>query len=143
MKTQLIQTAVAALALAAAGYAQSVQELKVTVPFGFVAGSSAFPAGQYTVSQAGNPNAVVIKSAESTPGAVLLANQVASPGRREIGELVFHRYGDRYFLVEVWGTDQNIGSQLPKTAQERELAQKSRKGPVIISLAERRNKVGD
>ena len=54
MKTQLIQTAIAALTLAAAGYAQSAQDLKVTVPFGFVAGSRTLPAGQYTVSQPAN-----------------------------------------------------------------------------------------
>jgi hypothetical protein len=126
MKTQLIQTAVAALTLAAAGYAQSAQELKVTVPFGFVAGSRTLPAGQYTVSQAGNPSAVVMRSAGSAPGVVVVTSRVEAPGRQEIGKLVFHRYGDRYFLSQVWGTDQSTGSQLQKTAQERELARNSR-----------------
>jgi hypothetical protein len=49
MKTNLIQTAIAALTLAAAGYAQSAQELQVTVPFDFVAGSRTLPAGQYSL----------------------------------------------------------------------------------------------
>ena len=126
MKTQLIQTAVAALALAAAGYAQSARDLKVTVPFDFVAGSRTLPAGQYTVSQSNNWSAIVIRSAAPAAGAVMLTNRVESPGRQEIGKLVFHRYGDRYFLSEVWGTDRSTGSQLPKPAQERELAQHSR-----------------
>lgn len=134
MKRQLIQTVFAALTLAAS-YAQSAQELKVTVPFGFVAGSRAFPAGQYTVSQAGNPTVVVIQSAEGEPGIALLANQVASPGRQEIGKLVFHRYGGRYFLVEVWGRDQNIGSQLPTTAQERKLPQHPRENLATVFVA--------
>lgn len=137
MKTNLIQAAVAALTLAAAGYAQHAQELKVTVPFDFVVGSRALSAGQYTVSQAGNPSAVIIRSAGSEPGVVMLANQVASPGRQELGKLVFHRYGDRYFLSEVWGTDQNIGSQLPKTAPERELAQNSREDVATIFVTAR------
>jgi hypothetical protein len=124
MKTQLIQTAVAALALAAAGYAQSAQELKVIVPFDFVAGSRTLSAGQYTVSQPGN--SVIVRSAGGAPGAVMITNRVKSPGRQEIGKLVFHRYGNRYFLSEVWGTDQSTGSQLPKTTQERELAQHAR-----------------
>jgi hypothetical protein len=135
MKTQLIQTAVAALTLAAAGYAQSAQELKVTVPFGFVAGSRTLPAGQYTVSQAGNPSAVVIRSAGSAPGVVVVTNRVESPDKQEIGKLVFHRYGDRYFLSEVWGTDQNAGSQLPKTAPERNLAQNSRENLATIFVS--------
>jgi hypothetical protein len=135
MKTNLIQTAVATLALAAAGYAQSAQELKVNVPFEFVAGSRTLPAGQYTTSQAGNPNAVVIRSVAGAPGVVMVASRVKSPGRHEIGKLVFHRYGNRYFLSEVWGTDQSTGSQIPKTAQERELAQGSRKDVATIFVA--------
>jgi hypothetical protein len=56
----------------------------------------------------------------------VVTSRVEAPGRQEIGKLVFHRYGDRYFLSQVWGTDQSTGSQLQKTAQERELARNSR-----------------
>jgi hypothetical protein len=135
MKTQLIQTAVAALTLAAAGYAQSAQDLKVTVPFDFVAGSRALHAGQYTVSQPANSSAVVIRSAGSAPGVVMITNRVESPGRQEIGKLVFHRYGDRYFLSEVWNPD--LGSQLPASAQERKLAQNLREAPATRIVAAR------
>ena len=137
MKTQLMQTAIAALTLAAAGYAQSAQQLKVTVPFDFVAGSRTLAAGQYTVSQPVNSNAVVIRSAESAPGAVVFTNRVESPGMHEIGKLVFHRYRDRYFLSEVWGTDQSVGSQLPRTATERELARHSRDDLATIFVSAR------
>jgi hypothetical protein len=134
MKTHLIQTAFAALALAAAGYAQSAQPLQVTLPFDFVAGSRTLPAGQYTVSQPVNTSVVAFRSARGAPGVVVLTNRVESPGRREIAKLVFHRYGDRYFLSEVWGTEDS-GSQLRKTAQERELAQDSRKHLATIFAA--------
>ncbi len=137
MKTHLIQTALAALTLAAAGYAQSGEELKVVVPFDFVAGGRTLPAGQYTVSQPANSGAVVIRSDGSTPGVAILANRVGSSGKKEIGHLVFHRYGDRYFLSEVWGTDRDAGSQLPKTAQENKLAQDSREAPDTILVAAR------
>jgi hypothetical protein len=136
MKTHLIQTAIAALTLAAAGYAQSVQDLQATVPFDFFVGSRTLPAGQYTFSQPVNSGAIVIRSDGSTPGVTILANRVESSGRKEIGQLVFHRYGDRYFLSEVWGTDHS-GSQLPKTAQENKLAQNSREAPATIFVAAR------
>jgi len=142
MKTNLMQTAVAILALAPAGYAQSAQELKVTVPFDFVAGSRALAAGQYTISQAGNPSAVVIRSAGSATGVIMIANRVAFPGRQEFGKLVFHRYGNHYFLSEVWGTDQDMGSQVPKAAQERELAKNSRNNEATILVAAPQNRVG-
>jgi hypothetical protein len=134
MKTHLIQTAFAALALAAAGYAQSAQPLQGTVPFDFVAGRRTLTAGQYTVSQPVNTSAVAFRSARGAPGVVVLTNRVESPGRQEIAKLVFHRYGDRYFLSEVWGTEDS-GSQLRKTVQERELAQDSRKHLATIFAA--------
>ena len=135
MKTQLIQTAIAALALATAGFAQSSKPLQVMVPFQFAVGSQTLPAGQYTVSQLADAGAVTIRPAEGPQGAVVLANRVESPGRHEIGKLVFHCYGDRYFLAEVWGTDGSVGSQIPKTHQERELGKNE--APTTILLAAR------
>ena len=125
MKTQLLQTVIATLTLAAAGYAQSAKPLQVNVPFNFVAGSRTLPAGQYTFSQPVNTSAVAIRSAGSPQGAVMLTNRLESPGRQEIGKVVFHRYGDRYFLAEVWDTDRSTGRQFPKTLPERELARNS------------------
>jgi len=137
MKKQLIQTALAALTLAAAGYAQSAQPLRVIVPFEFIAGSSTLRAGQYTVSRLVNTSAVAIRPAENARGVIMLTSRLESPGRREIGELVFHRYGDRYFLAEVWDADRSTGSQIPTTAQERERAQNSRKVLAMIFVAAR------
>ena len=136
MKTNFIQTAVAALVLAAAGYAQSVQPFQVNVPFDFVAGGRALPAGPYTVSQPVNTSAIAMRSAGDAD-VVVLTNRIAAPGRKEIGKLVFHRYGDRYFLAEVWDTDTSNGRQVPETKAERELAQGSHEVPTRIVLAAR------
>ena len=37
-------------------------------------------------------------------------------------KLVFNRYGNRYFLSEIWVNGATRGHQLPKTCRERELA---------------------
>jgi hypothetical protein len=134
MKTHLIQAAFVALALAAAGYAQSAQPLQVNVPFDFVAGSRTLTAGQYTVWQPVT-GTVAFRSFQGAPGVIIFTNRVESPGRQGSAQLVFHRYGDRYFLSEVWGTDSSVGSQLRKTVQERELAQNSRKAVATIIAA--------
>jgi hypothetical protein len=72
---------------------------------------------------------------QSAAGAyvVTLANPVEPPRRQEIGKLVFHRYGDRYFLSEVWNPDR--GSQLPASAQERKLAQTVREAQATRIVA--------
>jgi hypothetical protein len=134
MKTHLIQATFAALALAAAGYGQSAQAFQVTVPFDFVAGGRTLTAGQYTVSQPVT-GAVAFRSDQGAPGVIIITNRVESPGRQGSAQLVFHRYGDRYFLSEVWGTDASVGRQLRKTLQERELAQNSRKAGATIIAA--------
>ena len=38
------------------------------------------------------------------------------------GKLVFHKYGDEYFLSQVWKPGANIGNQLRKTQREIEVA---------------------
>ena len=37
----------------------------------------------------------------------------------EQARLVFHRYGERYFLAEVWSGSDSTGRQLMKSRQER------------------------
>jgi hypothetical protein len=42
-----------------------------------------------------------------------------------IGSLVFHRYGDEYFLSEIWPAGSSTGRGLPKSRAERELKRKA------------------
>ena len=37
-------------------------------------------------------------------------------------KLVFHRYGNRYFLTQVWSAGSSLGRELPKSAKEKEQA---------------------
>ena len=127
MKTHLLQTAVAALTLAAAGYAQSTEPLRVNVPFDFIAGNRTLPAGQYSVSHIVNAQALAIQPLTTSQGVLVITNRIESPRGNQVGRLVFHRYGDRYYLGEVWHPYTSAGSQTIMTAQERELQRSSRK----------------
>jgi hypothetical protein len=37
-------------------------------------------------------------------------------------KLIFHRYGDRYFLYRIWVAGEDRGRELPQTRLEKELA---------------------
>jgi hypothetical protein len=37
-------------------------------------------------------------------------------------KLVFNRYGDRYFLSQIWMNGATLGHQLPKSSREKEIA---------------------
>jgi hypothetical protein len=121
MKTSLLRTSLLAVVAAAAVYGQSPETFKVNVPFDFIVGGQTLPAGQYRVEQRFIPDVVVINSADHTRGAIVIGPGLQSVAAQKDGKLVFHRYGNTYFLTEVWGPG-NYGRQIPKTRRERELA---------------------
>jgi hypothetical protein len=109
-----------ALSLAATSLvAQSQSSIKITVPFSFMASGKTLPAGEYDV-QTQRPNLVSIRSKkDSKTGLMVLAHSALSPEMYGVPALRFNRYGDRYFLSQVWtGTDQ--GQELARSQAERE-----------------------
>ncbi len=53
---------------------------------------------------------------------LVLPNACESTQAQEKTKLVFHRYGDQYFLAQIWTEGNNRGLELPKTRREREVA---------------------
>jgi hypothetical protein len=116
MKTNLLRASVLAAVAAAAAYGQSSKTLTVMVPFDFIVGSQTLRAGQYSVDRETFSSAVIINGADQK--AIVMATALESIAAQEGGKLVFHRYGNTYFLTEVWGAG-NYRLQVPETRQER------------------------
>lgn len=133
MKTNLLRTSLAAVLAAAAAYAQAPSPLQANVPFDFIIGNQTLRAGQYRVDQVKVPGAVVITCSDCKGTAIALGPALHSFISRNEARLVFHRYGDTYFLVEVWGPDQD-GRQIPRSRQEQELTARAAR-PVTILAA--------
>jgi hypothetical protein len=133
MKTNLLRTSLLAVVAAAAVYGQT---FKVNVPFDFIVGSQTLHAGQYSVEPGPVPEAVVIGSADHKAGTIVFGPALQSPLTQQDRKLVFHQYGNTYFLTEVWGTG-NYGRQIPKTRQERELAAREMPHDTTILVASR------
>lgn len=111
---------VMALALATAAVSANGQSLqaRASVPFDFIVGDKTLPAGDYRVhSMNASGDALKIGSASSNQAAVRLTMQAS--GSSKCSKLVFHRYGERYFLAEVWTDGGSQGRQLNKGRQER------------------------
>jgi hypothetical protein len=109
----------ATLSLAATSLtAQSKPLIKVNVPFNFVAGAKTLPAGEYRI-RTERPNVVWIQSMDLKSTMNLLANSAQNTQMHGVGALKFNRYGDRYFLSEIW-TGSDVGQQLPKSRAEKE-----------------------
>jgi len=89
MRKQLVRNFGLALLAAASVYAQGSRSMTVQVPFGFHAGISMLPSGEYTVDTDAAPGVVRLRSADSKSSAMILTHNVqtfAAPGQ---GKLVF------------------------------------------------------
>src|SRR5215472_6289606 len=84
------------------------QLMKVNVPFGFGVEGHSLPAGEYTVFTVTPERSIRIASTDGKHSAIVntLPNYAGSPS--ESSRLVFRRYGDEYFLAQVWTAGQNV-----------------------------------
>ena len=139
MKTRvLLMTSFFALTIIAAGQTvQAQQVMLVDIPFNFVAGGATLPAGEYAVGRSATNDGVLLLKQQDNPRASAMiptfAAQRLEPKSKPT--LVFHRYGDRYFLSQVWTAGQIRGRQLMRSASEKEivkLAKVETKGEVTL-----------
>lgn len=93
-------------------------DMIVDVPFAFVVNGQTMPAGHYIVAASGDYHIRI-----STQSAGLNVITHSALRRDSYGsKVVFHRYGDTYFLSAVWVTGNTTGRELARSRAERELA---------------------
>jgi len=98
---------------------QSQHKLNARIPFEFIVGDKMLAAGQYEVNAVGiTQEALAIRGRESNDGAIRLT-MTKEPKDNRPARLVFHRYGNTYFLSEVWEGGDGVGRQLKESAQEK------------------------
>ena len=124
MKMQALRIAVSVVVLftVSAAVAQtSPGDVVVNVPFSFVAANQQMQPGRYIVSPAAYGVLRISNSRDSKNQmfASAYALQHSTPSGPK---LVFHRYGDSYFLAEVWNGSGATGKQLPRSKAEKEVA---------------------
>src|SRR6185295_17164287 len=103
--------------LAIAGIqAQRPTGVEVNLPFDFTAGKATLKAGHYNIRKLSGE----VFSIRSEDGKQIIVNAPLTVGSRDSkggARLVFNRYGNDYFLTQVWLT-QEIGHQLFPTKSE-------------------------
>ena len=112
--------------------------LRANIPFDFVIGTKTLPQGTYTVKfLETSPNVLVISGQDNNEGAIALSITVSAEDIEDNSpKLIFHRYGDQYFLSQVWSGAGLVGKELPKSQQEREhLAKGSLEAEIVFIAA--------
>jgi len=121
------------LLMATAAHAQQTR-VKATVPFNFVAGDRAYPAGDYLFSNNGTILQVTnTEDAASTEMLLSRPCEKSSPSEKTV--VVFHQMGGNYFLQQIWVAGQAHGRELPTSKSEIRLAQNHEKPESVIVAA--------
>ena len=98
------------------------QSLKASIPFDFVVGNTTLPAGEYALRPL-NPvdgSIVGIKQVDGSAAMIVVTRPADQTGQTTEARLIFHRYGNEYFLSQIW-TGLN-GLQLHMSKREQEMA---------------------
>jgi hypothetical protein len=105
------------LLTSAGAHAQSAA--RANVPFAFKVGTTQMPAGTYAVQGNHGSNIVMVRNVQTGTSALVMGRQ-ESPSKKT-DKLIFHRYGNQYFLTEILGSQGSQAMVLPATKQEKEL----------------------
>src|SRR4029434_4962771 len=104
--------------------AQSERSRITNIPFSFVVGEKTLPAGEYIVepNRRDSHNVWLVQSRDGHVSALFYTMPVRARDTQEKTKFVFHKYGDQYFLSQIWKAGDNSGRELRMPGLERELA---------------------
>jgi hypothetical protein len=100
-----------------AAFAAESYQLNASVPFGFEVNGRTMPAGSYDVrqTQAGVPSL-----RNNSNGRTVFTQCTGEKEGKGQARLIFHRYGDHYFLAEIWSPGK-LGTVMKPSRTEKEL----------------------
>ena len=117
----------AAVSVNAQGRSES--SIAGNIPFDFSVGDTKLPAGNYTLQRIASTSSydrLVIKSADGhgdSHTVMTMPNRTSEVQKQS--KLIFNRYGDQYFLSQVWMAGSDTGRDLFQSRNERNLAKDS------------------
>jgi len=119
----LMVLVVAASAVSASAQTSGSARLVASVPFEFSVANTTLPAGEYIVSFT-NPatlgRALRITSKDGAQS-VLIQTSNTIGKIQDNARLVFHRYGDQYFLAQAWMAADDTGMNVQKSRGEKDI----------------------
>ncbi len=117
--------------------ASPVVTVRVDVPFAFSVNNQVLPAGSYEIVQNDNTSMLTIRNQSDRKSTIFSVSTTEERRVPAEAKLVFKRYGDQYFLSQVWTLDS--GRDVRKSRSEREAARQASKNlameaPEVIEI---------
>lgn len=137
--TKLCLTVLLTFAAVAAARAQS-STIRADIPFDFNIAGETLPAGTYIIGRLspGAAETLLIRNRAGKASAIQFTSPVQASVAPAQAKLIFHRYGNSYFLAEVWTDGDDIGRRLLKSRSERKFERELATHPARGDSAGRR-----
>ncbi|HSY65201.1 MAG TPA: hypothetical protein VK829_11410 [Terriglobales bacterium] len=103
--------------------AQVVGKLEADIPFQFYAGNTALPPGRYIVHVLDNTDLTImeISSADGKMSALFDVRDAEANSAPAKDELIFNKYGNRYFLEKVFNESDPNGTAVIESRYEKRI----------------------
>ncbi|MBK7931536.1 MAG: hypothetical protein IPJ98_29895 [Bryobacterales bacterium] len=116
-------------------HAQTIR-VTATIPFEFQVGAQVMPAGDYFISHQSTHVLQLTCQTGARKSAMVVTNASPAEPAGASSRLVFHRYGNEYFLAKVWSSPSHAAVAIPPTKRERELIASARRAtPASLTIA--------
>jgi hypothetical protein len=122
--------------------AQNAPSVSVSIPFDFEVAGKTLKAGDYQVRMEGSRSSLKIENRDSLHTTFVMISPLQRADIQDQSKLVFNRYGNQYFLSQVWIAGRSSGEEVRQGSTERgirrELAALGHK-PERVEIAVRTN----
>jgi len=96
--------------------------MSAQIPFDFIVGDQTLLAGTYEIRRLmDNPYLLSIQNVDDRQRAIFYTGLLDKGDSISQNQLVFHRYGDIYFLAQIMSRYEGIARELQRSKQERRL----------------------
>ena len=118
---------IAASFSATSAHAQIIGNLEAQIPFQFHVGNTTLPAGTYIIHRLDNTDGTVmqISTKDGTMSKLFDVESTLANSTPDKTELIFNKYGDRYFLSEMFDEGKPDGSRVCASRDERMASKQS------------------
>jgi hypothetical protein len=120
-------------------HAQIIGDVEAKIPFQFHAGNTKFPAGEYRIHVLDNSDLSVmeISSMDGSVSALFQVQEAETNSDPAKTELIFNKYGNRYFLAKLFDEGNPSGSRVVESGYEKKVSQGAIAGQEHVSARHR------
>jgi hypothetical protein len=106
-------------------HAQILGEIEVNIPFQFHAGDVKLPPGKYLIHTLDNSNLLLmeISSEDGSTSAIFSVHEEEANSTTAKSELIFNKYGNRYFLARLFDEGNPSGSAVDESRYEKRVSE--------------------